>query len=47
MPEVIRDAIEAFVAEHHVERTFVKRKRDRANPEALGRHGPLRDDKAR
>jgi|SRR4051794_36349832 hypothetical protein len=46
MPDVIREAIEAFVAEHHVERTFVKRKRDRANPEALGRHGPSRDDKA-
>ena len=32
--------IEAFVAEHHVERPFVKRKRDRADPEALARRGP-------
>ena len=33
--------VDAFIAEHHVERPFVKRKRDRANPEALGRRGPL------
>ena len=32
--------IEAFVAEHHVERPFYKRKRDRADPEALGAAGP-------
>jgi len=44
MPEDIRDAIEAFVSEHHVERAFVKRKRDRANPEALGRRAPSRDE---
>ena len=37
MPQAIADAVAAFVAEHHVERTFEKRKRDRANPEALGR----------
>lgn len=40
MPEPLQDAVAAFVAEHHVERTFVKRKRDRANPEALGRRAP-------
>ena len=40
MPELLREAIAAFVAEHHVERTFVKRKRDRANPEALARKEP-------
>ena len=28
--------VEAFVAEHHVERTFVKRKRDRADPRGAG-----------
>jgi hypothetical protein len=28
MPAEIREAVEAFVAEHHVERTFVKRQRD-------------------
>jgi hypothetical protein len=37
MPEQIVEAVAAFVAEHHVERTFEKRKRDRADPEALGR----------
>lgn len=37
MPEMVREAVESFVAEHHVEREFVKRKRDRANPEALAR----------
>jgi hypothetical protein len=37
MPDVVREAIERFVAEHHVEREFVKRKRDRADPEALAR----------
>ena len=37
MPDVVREVVERFVAEHHVEREFVKRKRDRANPEALAR----------
>ena len=40
MPEVVRNFVEAFVAEHHVEERFVKRKRDRADPEAMGRRGP-------
>ena len=37
MPDAVREQVAAFVAEHHVEREFFKRKRDRANPEALGR----------
>lgn len=37
MPEVLRAAIENFVAEHHVEQEFVKRKRRRPDPEALAR----------
>ena len=37
MPEALRDAIEKFVAEHYVEREFVKRERRRADPEALAR----------
>jgi len=40
MPESLRDAIAAFVAEHHVEQVFSKRKRDRADLEALARHAP-------
>jgi hypothetical protein len=37
MPASVEQAIAAFIKEHHVEREFVKRKRDRANPEALAR----------
>ena len=44
MPEPVRDLIEAFVAEHHVERPFYKRQRDRADPEALARRGPTRKE---
>lgn len=40
MPDSIRERVAAFVAEHHVERTFFKRKRDRADPEALARRIP-------
>ena len=40
MPEALRHAIAAFVAEHHVEQVFEKRTRDRADPEALARHDP-------
>jgi hypothetical protein len=43
MPEAIRDTVAAFVAEHHVERPFIKRKRDRANPEALARRAGRRE----
>ena len=41
MPEPVRVAIDAFVAEHHVEQPFHKRERDRADPEALARRGPM------
>jgi hypothetical protein len=37
MPEVLHQAIENFIAEHHVETEFVKRERQRADPEALAR----------
>jgi hypothetical protein len=37
MPEPLRRAIAAFVAEHHVERPFERRMRDRADPEVLAR----------
>ena len=40
MPKPVQDILAAFVAEHHVEEVFEKRKRDRANPEAMGRRGP-------
>lgn len=37
MPLPIQQVVAAFVAEHHVEQPFVKRKRDRVNPEAMAR----------
>jgi hypothetical protein len=40
MPLTVQEAIAQFIAEHHVETQFSKRKRDRANPEALARQGP-------
>lgn len=40
MPESVRELVEAFVAEHHVERPFVKRQRDRADPDAMARRTP-------
>jgi hypothetical protein len=45
MPVPVRDAVEAFIAEHHVERAFFKRKRDRADPEALARGEPMQKDR--
>ena len=41
MPEAVRAMVEAFMTEHHVERPFVKRKRDRADPQALARRAPI------
>ena len=42
MPDIVRAQIEEFIAQHHVERPFYKRQRDRADPEALARQGPMR-----
>ena len=44
MPASVRETIAAFVAEHPVEHVIIKRKRDRANPEALARRTPPRGD---
>jgi hypothetical protein len=41
MPDAVRAIVEAFIAEHHVEQPFVKRKRDRADPQALARRGRM------
>jgi hypothetical protein len=41
MPDLVRDAVAAFVAEHHVEQVFFKRKRDRAG--APERRPPVRE----
>jgi hypothetical protein len=45
IPEPVQEMIEAFVAEHHVEHAFTKRKRKRADPDALARRGPRADDR--
>ena len=42
LPAELRTRIDAFFAAHHVERTFYKRERKRADPEALARRGPAR-----
>lgn len=44
MPDTIRILLADFVAAHHVEHTFFKRKRDRADPEALAPRAPVRED---
>jgi hypothetical protein len=49
MPAEIQRRLAAFVEAHHVERPFVKRKRDRADPEAMARRAPSsgrREDKS-
>jgi hypothetical protein len=45
MAEPIQLALAAFIADHHVDQPFIKRKRDRQDPEALahGLKGPDRD----
>lgn len=45
MPEPICAALEAFVAEHHVEREFYKRPQNRPDPEALARRVDRREEK--
>ncbi|MGI6856944.1 DUF3305 domain-containing protein [Mesorhizobium sp. 1B3] len=47
MPAELQQQLVAFVEAHHVERPFIKRKRDRADPEAMARRDPRsrpRDD---
>jgi hypothetical protein len=45
MPDNVREMVEAFVLEHHVERTPFKRERKRADPEALARRSPDQKDR--
>jgi hypothetical protein len=44
MPEPIRAMVEAFIAEHHVEQAFYKRKQKRADPEAQAPGRPIVKD---
>jgi hypothetical protein len=41
MPAAICAQVDAFIAEHHVERPFYKRERNRADPESLGRRSRI------
>lgn len=43
MPDPLRAIVANFVAEHHVERPFEKRKQDRTDPEAMARPGAVKD----
>lgn len=45
MPIVIREQVAGFIARYHVERPFVKRERDRANPEAISRKSAAKENK--
>jgi Protein of unknown function (DUF3305) len=40
MPKSVRDEVAAFIAQYPAERRFVKRQRNRADPEALARRAP-------
>ncbi len=40
MPTEIQKQLALFIERHHVERPFIKRKRDKANLDALGRRKP-------
>ena len=42
-PKSVSAIIAEFVAEHQVERPFVKRERDRVSPEAMARPAPRKD----
>jgi hypothetical protein len=44
MPNEIQATIGAFIEIFHVERPFIKRERDRADPEMLRRRPPARDE---
>lgn len=40
MPEIVCDEVATFIAQYPVRPSFVKRRRDRADPEALARRAP-------
>jgi hypothetical protein len=45
MPEPIRAAVAEFVAENYVEQAFVRRQRDRTDPDIMARRIPVKDRK--
>lgn len=46
LPPGLAAEIAAFVDEHHVERVFEKRQRDKRAPDMMGRRRPIDDDRA-
>jgi hypothetical protein len=44
MPAAIAETIDRFIAEHHVERPFNKRQRDRGDPPMPGHRGGNREN---
>jgi Protein of unknown function (DUF3305) len=42
MPDAVRSELDRFIAEHHVERPFFKRERNRGNPDELAHRDPMR-----
>jgi hypothetical protein len=46
MPAPIREIVASFVAEHHVERPFVKRQRDRSAPQPSARRSRSSEEEA-
>jgi hypothetical protein len=46
MPDVIAAEVARFVARYYVARPFIKRERKRADPEALARKVPAKEDKS-
>jgi len=47
MPKLIIETVAAFVSEHHVERPFFKRKRDRGNADAMARRASGRGEESK
>jgi len=45
MPEPIRATVAEFVAHHYVEHTFVRRQRDRADPDVMAPRIPVKERK--
>jgi len=45
MPEPVRAIIAEFITEHYCERPFIKRRRERADPEAMARQASLKNRK--
>jgi hypothetical protein len=47
IPAAVRDMLEAFIVEHHVEQPFFKRDRDRTDPDRLMHRRPMEKGKGR